>query len=232
MSERTASSSPVRIRLGGGVRAGIAVVAFAGALAAACAKGPEAGRTPARVGDGRESQIVPVSAVQVREVVAAARGDVVLLNVWATWCNPCREEFPHLVRLQRELASQGFSLVLVSADFDSQLPKVSEFLDGHGVDFRTYRKVGSDAEFIDGIDPRWSGALPATFLYDRGGTLRDFWEGELSYEGFLERLRPWLDAGARMGGIVKKNAVPGTGVVAASRRGDRAVAGRSPRWRP
>ena len=151
---------------------------------------------PARSEVGREAQIVPVSAAQVREVVAAARGNVVLLNVWATWCNPCREEFPHLVRLQRDLATQGFSLVLVSADFDSQLPKVAGFLADQGVDFRTYRKVGSDAEFIDGLDPRWSGALPATFLYDRSGALRDFWEGDLSYEGFLERLRPWLDVKA------------------------------------
>jgi hypothetical protein len=38
--------------------------------------------------------------------------------------------------------------------------------------------------------------LPATFVYDRGGTLRDFWEGDLSYDGFLERLKPWLDVTA------------------------------------
>jgi len=194
MTDRTAWSGLSSIDFGTSLRARAAVVALVVALAAACSKAPEAGRTPARAGDGRDAEIVPVSAAQVREVVAAARGNVVLLNVWATWCNPCREEFPHLMRLQRDLAAQGFSLVLVSADFDSQLPKVSEFLAGHGVDFPIYRRVGSDAEFIDGIDPRWSGALPATFLYDRGGTLRDFWEGQLSYEGFLERVRPWLDA--------------------------------------
>jgi thiol-disulfide isomerase/thioredoxin len=169
------------------------VALAAAALAAACSKGTETGRVPERAEVGRDAQVVPVTAAEVREVVAAGRGNVVLLNVWATWCNPCREEFPHLVRLHRELAAQGFSLVLVSADFESQLPKVTEFLADQGVSFRTYRKAGSDAEFIDGLDPRWSGALPATFLYDRDGTLRDFWEGDLSYEGFLERLRPWLD---------------------------------------
>lgn len=163
----------------------------------ACSKGPEAGRVPLRAGDAREAaQVVPVTAAQVREVVAAARGKVVLLNVWATWCNPCREEFPHLLRLQRELAAEGFALVLVSADFDNQLPKVTEFLAGQGVDFPTYRKIGSDTEFIDGLDARWSGALPATFVYDRSGALRDFWEGDLSYQGFLGRVRPWLDVSA------------------------------------
>jgi thiol-disulfide isomerase/thioredoxin len=173
----------------------VAAVAAA-ALAVACTRGREGGTVPARAGAGPEAQVVPVTAAEVRQAVAVARGDVVLLNIWATWCNPCREEFPHLVRLRRELAAQGFSLLLVSADFENQLPKVADFLADQGVDFRTYWKVGSDAEFIDGIDPRWSGALPATFVYDRGGTLRDFWEGDLSYDGFLERLKPWLDVTA------------------------------------
>lgn len=181
-----------------GVFGGPAVLGLAAAtLMLACSKGPEAGRVPLRAGDAREAaRVVPVTAAQVREVVAAARGKVVLLNVWATWCNPCREEFPHLLRLRRELAAEGFELVLVSADFDNQLPKVTEFLAGQGVDFPTYRKIGSDAEFIDGLDARWSGALPATFVYDRSGTLRDFWEGDLSYQGFLGRVRPWLDVSA------------------------------------
>jgi len=166
------------------------------AAAAACSRAPEAGRTAAPATGEREPEVVPVTAAQLGEVVAAARGNVVLVNIWATWCHPCREEFPYLVRLQRELHGQGFELVLVSADFDNQLPKVTEFLAGQGVDFPTYRKIGSDGEFIDGLDPRWSGALPATFVYDRSGTLRDFWEGDLSYQGFLERVRPWLDVSA------------------------------------
>jgi thiol-disulfide isomerase/thioredoxin len=107
----------------------VAAVAAA-ALAVACTRGREGGTVPARAGAGPEAQVVPVTAAEVRQAVAVARGDVVLLNIWATWCNPCREEFPHLVRLRRELAAQGFSLLLVSADFENQLPKVA--------DFRTY----------------------------------------------------------------------------------------------
>jgi len=171
----------------------VAIAAALAALVGACAKSPDAGVARPSGDDAAHAQLVPVTAAQVAEVVAAARGKVVLLNVWATWCNPCREEFPYLVRLHRELGGKGFELVLVSADFENQLPKVTEFLAAEGVDFRTYRKLGADSEFIDGLDPRWSGALPATFVYDRSGTLRDFWEGDLSYEGFLERLEPWLN---------------------------------------
>jgi thiol-disulfide isomerase/thioredoxin len=183
-----------RTFLGTGRRSAGLVLAAAAAvsLALACAKAPGSGA--GRAADSViRPEVVPVTAAQVAGVVAGARGKVVLLNVWATWCNPCREEFPHLVRLQREQGARGFELVLVSADFDNQLPQVTEFLAGQGVDFRSYRKVGSDNDFINGLDPRWSGALPATFVYDRSGTLRDFWEGDLSYEGFLERLAPWLD---------------------------------------
>jgi thiol-disulfide isomerase/thioredoxin len=193
MADRPALGRLARPARRTGVRGVVVVAAAAAAVAAACSKAPETGVAKAADAGAAHAQIVPVTAAQVGEVVKAARGNVVLLNVWATWCHPCREEFPYLVRLQRELGAQGFELVLVSADFENQLPQVVEFLAGQGVDFRSYRKVGSDAEFIDGLDPRWSGALPATFVYDRSGTLRDFWEGDLSYEGFLERLKPWLN---------------------------------------
>ena len=45
----------------------------------------------------------------------------------------------------------------------------------------SYLKTGDDMEFIDRLEPRWTGALPATFIYDGGGSLRDFWEGKASY---------------------------------------------------
>ena len=72
--------------------------------------------------------IQPATAGQLREVVRAGGARVVLLNVWATWCVPCREEFPDLMRLRREYRERGLRLVLVSADTDSQLPAARQFL--------------------------------------------------------------------------------------------------------
>ena len=106
---------------------------------------------------------------------------MVVANVWATWCTPCREEFPDLMRLHREYGSRGLRLVLVSADFEDQAKQARRFLAQQGVDFRSFLKTGNDMEFINGMDPRWTGALPATFVYDGGGRLRDFHEGRTTF---------------------------------------------------
>jgi thiol-disulfide isomerase/thioredoxin len=127
--------------------------------------------------------------------VRAPGAKAVVLNVWATWCDPCREEFPDLVRLGHEYAWRGVRMVLVSSDFDSEKPAVTKFLAAQGVDFATYIKSGSDMTFINGLNPRWTGALPATFVYDGQGRLRDFWEGKASYAKMEEHLRRVLAGG-------------------------------------
>jgi hypothetical protein len=71
----------------------------------------------------------------------------------------------------------GVRLVLASADFETQAPGVRAFLAAHGVRDTTYLKHEGDQAFIDGLDPDWSGALPATLVYDARGRRVAFWEG-------------------------------------------------------
>ena len=133
--------------------------------------------------------MTPVTAAGLNQAVTRAGAPVVLVNVWATWCGPCREEFPDLVRLERLWRGRGLKVLLVSADDEGDLPQVKRFLAERGVDFPTYLKAQKDMEFINGLDPRWSGALPATFLYDGTGRLRDFWEGKTTYALFEQKVR-------------------------------------------
>ncbi len=107
-----------------------------------------------------------------------------VVNVWATYCAPCREEFPDLVRLHEAYKVRGLRLVLVSADFEDQLPNARAFLAENGVDFPSYLKREPDSEFIEAMDSGWSGALPATWIYDAKGVRRHFREGMASYEVF------------------------------------------------
>lgn len=121
-------------------------------------------------------------ADQILEAVRRPGAQVTVVNVWATWCLPCREEFPDLMRLHRRYRDRGLRMILVSADFaDDREQHVREFLASHGVDFPSYLKTGDDMQFMDRLEPRWSGALPATFVYDAGGTLRHFQEGRALY---------------------------------------------------
>lgn len=118
--------------------------------------------------------IVPMTPAELAKLVRSG-GRATILNAWASWCGPCREEFPAMLAAAKR--HPGVRLVLVSADFDEQLPDARAFLVSHGVTDTTYLKVGGDREFIDAVDPSWSGALPATLVLDASGRKLGFWEG-------------------------------------------------------
>jgi thiol-disulfide isomerase/thioredoxin len=121
--------------------------------------------------------LVPVAADGVRTLAARGGARATVVNVWATWCAPCKEEFPSLLAVARARASEGVRLVLVSADFDEQRPAVRAFLAAHGVADTTYIESGDQMSFINALSRKWSGALPATFVYDAHGRLVKYWEG-------------------------------------------------------
>jgi thiol-disulfide isomerase/thioredoxin len=139
-------------------------------------------------------ELRPATVGELRAAVAAPGATAVLVNVWATWCVPCRKELPDLLRAASDYRGRGLRLVLVSADFEDNAGAAREFLARHGVDFPSYLKTGADMEFIDALSPKWSGALPATFIYDGAGSLRDSWEGEATYETLAARIRAVVEA--------------------------------------
>ena len=91
-------------------------------------------------------------------------------------------------------AASSLDGLTVSGDFDTELPAVRRFLAQHQVGFLTYLKQDDDMRFIDGLDPRWSGALPATLVYDRAGRVRWFHEGKTSYDSLKTRIDEVLAA--------------------------------------
>lgn len=149
----------------------------------------QSGATPVPVGG-----VVPATAADVLRAVRAPGARAVMVNVWATWCLPCREEMPDILRLRRAYAAQGLRLILVSGDFRTDADQAAAFLREQGVDFTTYLKKDADMEFIDAFDPQWSGALPATFVYDGEGHLRHAIHGLASYDRFEHDVRDVLAA--------------------------------------
>lgn len=142
---------------------------------------------------GRPSQvsILPVLPLQpegVKAVLASFQGQkAVLVNVWATWCVPCVEEFPYLVRLREEFKDE-LDVVFISVDFPEQLPRVEAFLTEQRVDWQTYIKDGKDEPFIFAIHDDWTGAIPATVIYDKAGEQVVFFEKPADYETFKSHI--------------------------------------------
>jgi thiol-disulfide isomerase/thioredoxin len=127
-------------------------------------------------------EIQDASADEVLAAVREPGARVVVVNVWATWCAPCRQEFPDLMKLNERYQDRGMRLVLVSADFNDQMSDARRFLAQQGVEFLSYHKTGDDMKFIDALSPKWTGALPATLVYDSHGVLKHFWEGRATFE--------------------------------------------------
>jgi thiol-disulfide isomerase/thioredoxin len=97
-----------------------------------------------------------------------------LVNFWATWCTPCREEFPDLVKLRARYAAEQIDFALVSLDDVSDIQTaVPDFLSESGAAALPAYLLHAedDGAAINLVDPKWNGELPATFLYDRAGQL-------------------------------------------------------------
>jgi thiol-disulfide isomerase/thioredoxin len=170
--------SPSRVRAA-------ACVAAAGLLAMASAvAAPPTAPAP---------RLEPADAKGVMAAIRATKARAVLVNIWATWCGPCREEFPELLKVGRDLKDRGLALVLVSGDFDDGREDAVKFLADHGVDFTTYIKSGGDEAFINGLAPQWSGSLPTTMVFDGSGRLRHLREGKLDYKQFRDLVLDVID---------------------------------------
>lgn len=144
---------------------------------------------------GEKKILVDTSAAQLVGHIESFKGDKpVLVNYWATWCVPCIEEFPYIMKL-KEKYGEEFELIFVSGDFEEAKEEAKEFLKEQNVDFTTYYKTGKDNEFIQTVSESWSGALPYTVIYAKDGTVSTEWEGKAEYEQFESELQKVINEG-------------------------------------
>jgi thiol-disulfide isomerase/thioredoxin len=131
-----------------------------------------------------------VSAEALLAHVRAAGGKGTLVSAWASFCGPCKRELPLFQKLARRFATAGVNVLLVSVDELEDREKAELFLVEHGVSLTSYLASRPLGPFKLGLNPRWPGMLPASFLYDASGKLRYFWGGE----AFEQEVTPVLEA--------------------------------------
>ena len=95
------------------------------------------------------------------------RGQVVVLDFWATYCPPCREEIPHLVRLQTQYGPKGLKVIGLNVGGEEDRPKVPEFVKLYGIQYQLAEPDPETVRLFFGADD----SIPQTFVLDRQGRL-------------------------------------------------------------
>ena len=164
---------------------------------------------PAQKRKGRSAKprkpivVTPIGMEALKGLVTQQREHPLLINFWATYCDPCREEFPDLVKINKDYQPRALEFITISLDDATEIKtSVPKFLGSMKATMPAYLLDVSDPEpAIDLVDPRWQGSLPATFLYNEKGEL--VW----SHIGRVkpEELRAAIDK------VIKKDQKPPTG---------------------
>ena len=150
-------------------------LAAAGA-AAGCGNGDESAYRPLQDGDAAPAFAAPTLAGDT-VTLEDLRGSVVMLNIWATWCIPCREEMPALQSLHERYGGEGLRVVGVSIDARAASESVAMFVQDFGVSFTILHDP------TDHVTRAFRAAgVPSTFLIGRDGRIRHRWIGRFQPE--------------------------------------------------
>jgi thiol-disulfide isomerase/thioredoxin len=143
----------------------------------------------------RDPELIDAQGYQ--QLVQQYRGKPLLVTFWATWCEPCRHEYPMLNELAKQYAPQGLKVVGVNLDDDGDVILMRRFLVRYKPIFPNYRKKpGEEEAFRQAALAGWSGALPASVFYRNDGQQVGHVLGEGSRETYEAAIRSLLSAGS------------------------------------
>jgi peroxiredoxin len=113
-----------------------------------------------------------IDADGITKLVKNGSDKLRLINLWATWCVPCVQEFPELVTINHMYRDRGLEFVTISADAPSRKENALKFLQNKQASGKNYIYTGDDKyKMIEAVDPKWDGALPYTMLVDPDGKI-------------------------------------------------------------
>lgn len=128
-------------------------------------------------------QVQKVKITAVEKIIASSKTPLVL-NFWATYCKPCITEMPYFEKFAAKYKEKGITVVFVSLDMQDDYPvKVDSFVAKRELQSQVlWLDETNAAYFCPKIDPKWSGAIPATLFVNNAASYRRFREEELTEE--------------------------------------------------
>jgi thiol-disulfide isomerase/thioredoxin len=141
------------------------------------------------------NQIELVDNTKLDSLIQTRNGKALFINMWATWCVPCREEFPDLIKLVEYTQNRDIEIVGISVDYADEIDsKVRPFMQSQQVNFKIYvQNFDRQESLINKLNKEWAGALPASFLYNAQGEQVLYLPGKHSFEEFKQTIDSLLN---------------------------------------
>jgi thiol-disulfide isomerase/thioredoxin len=133
---------------------------------------------------GREAELVLTDLFGVQQKLSSLRGRIVILNFWATWCGPCRQEMPDLATIQNQYAAFGVQVVGAAADTMAEVKGVRQFIKDVPVNFPLWLGATKEQMAEFGLGP----ALPGTAIIGRDGKIVATFPGVVTQEAIKKHL--------------------------------------------
>jgi thiol-disulfide isomerase/thioredoxin len=137
----------------------------------------------------RAQQVTPLSEQGLDSLLEHRAGRPLVLNLWATWCEPCREEFPDLLKVAPEFP--GVDAAALSVDYPDEIDsKIRPFLRTLTITLPVFVSAAKTQDrVINRLSGAWNGALPATFIYSSKGEPDTFYVGKRTLAQFRSAFR-------------------------------------------
>ncbi|HEY0261674.1 MAG TPA: TlpA disulfide reductase family protein [Chitinophagales bacterium] len=114
-------------------------------------------------------KVTAINLQQLQNKVQQQSDTLYVVNFWATWCRPCVKEMPYFEEANKQFAAQKVKVIFVSLDAPKDLVRVNKFMVEKNISAETFLlDAGNPNVWIDQIEPKWSGSIPATILYKNG----------------------------------------------------------------
>lgn len=134
-----------------------------------------------------------IDKTKLEKLIKNRKGKALLLNIWASWCPPCKKEFPDLVKLAAKYKNSKVDIVGLSVDDKSDLnSEVIPFLQKNDVNFKIYIQNFKSIEELISFFPKWEGAIPLTVIFDKNGNEKKFIIGMRDFEFFDKAIQEVL----------------------------------------
>jgi len=143
----------------------------------------------------KKISVEDMDKAKLQKLIKNRKGKVLLLNIWASWCGPCKREFPDLVKLADKYKNSKVEIVGLSVDDREDLQTdVIPFLEKNNVNFKIYLQNFKNIEELIEIFPQWQGAIPLTVIFDSKGNQKKFIIGMRDFAFFDNAIQEVLNS--------------------------------------